>query len=144
VLISCFPSKYFKDDIWFGHQMNIFFKTSKIKSVLSGHAEMVSKFTGIPFKEQKKKKKVSDSSLKTLNNSKCCSGNRINIFSHIFFSAIGRFCVCFSPIGRLSPVYYIHGRLSEQFSGSKAAFRRTCPRPLLVSSEEGHRKDFHN
>jgi hypothetical protein len=51
------------------------------------------------------------SSLKTLTNFKDCSVSRIKILCRLSFTLIGW----------ISPAY-IHGRLSEQFSGSPAAF----------------------
>jgi hypothetical protein len=53
-------------------------------------------------------------SLKTLTNDKDCSETRIKFLFRLSFSIIGRFSA-----------EYIHSRLSEQFSGSQAAFTET-------------------
>jgi hypothetical protein len=53
-------------------------------------------------------------SLKTLINSKDCSGRRIKFLFWLFFALFGGF----SPI-------YIYGRLSKQFLGLQVAFRTT-------------------
>jgi hypothetical protein len=68
------------------------------------------------------------------------SGCRIKFMFRLFFALIGQF----------SPVYnYIHGRLSESFSGSQAELEQHLDsqaafgNPKHVFSEEGHWKDFY-
>jgi hypothetical protein len=58
--------------------------------------------------------KFSIASLKTLSNSKNCFVSRIKFLLQLSFALIGRFFP-----------EYIHGRLSEQFSGSQAGFGTT-------------------
>jgi hypothetical protein len=64
--------------------------------------------------QEKNNNKVSLASLKTLANSKINPESRIKFL----------FRLSFVLIGRLSPAY-MHNRLSEQFSGSQAAFGTT-------------------
>jgi hypothetical protein len=57
--------------------------------------------------------KFLDASLKTLTNSEDCSKSRIKFLLWLSFTFIGRFSQVF-----------IHGRLSEQFSGKQAALEQ--------------------
>jgi hypothetical protein len=93
----------------------IFFKASTIESVLSVHAEIVFKFTGCLFKEQKINIMFLLDSLKHLLILNMLPKAESKFLSQLFFSVIGRFCLCFSAIGRFSPMFISNSRLTEQF-----------------------------
>ncbi len=96
-----------------GHEMNTF------KSVLSllQIRKRVSQFQPA-FLKRKLNLKVLLASLKTLNNSKFCSGSRSRISVQLF---LVNFRLCFSAIRRFSPCCRYQSRFPEHYLGSQAA-----------------------
>jgi hypothetical protein len=81
------------------------FKTSTIKSVISIHEEILLNLQDA-FSKSTINIMFLRASLKALIfNSKYASGSKSTFLSQLFFSVIGRFCLCLSATGRFSPMF---------------------------------------